>query len=110
VEDKINYIEDDREAAPDRDDWKRDYAEVRDLPGVAGIHVALQRTMMGAGKIVRCERYGVIEDWMYPTFGQAEACFRAWNGFGDAPAGWVRHVPSYRRRVDGDPLREYVKR
>jgi hypothetical protein len=30
-----------------------------------------------------------------------------WDGTGE-PQGWHRHVPSMRRRVDGDPAREYL--
>jgi hypothetical protein len=43
-------------------------------------------------------------------FHDNEAAFEAmdsWNGTGD-PEGWVRHVPSHRRRPHGDPSKEYV--
>jgi hypothetical protein len=34
----------------------------------------------------------------------------AWDGSGDPPAGWHKHVTTGRRRVNGDPAQEYVAR
>lgn len=45
-------------------------------------------------------------------FHSSIAAFQAiaeWNGEGD-PEGWVRHVPSNRRRPDGDPEDEYIQK
>ncbi|MGF6958016.1 hypothetical protein [Paraburkholderia youngii] len=38
----------------------------------------------------------------------AEAALRAWDGTGE-PGGWFRHPQSGRRRIDGDPTREYFQ-
>ncbi len=31
-----------------------------------------------------------------------------WDGDGDPPDGWHRHIGSGRRRTDGDPAKEYI--
>lgn len=33
--------------------------------------------------------------------------FRYWN-MDDEPSGWIRHIPSNRRRPNGDPKQEYI--
>lgn len=53
------------------------------------------------------------DGWCYPhTLGKAFvlAAARAWDGEGDPPDGWIKHLGSGRRRTDGDPAREYVER
>jgi len=36
------------------------------------------------------------------------ACF-TWDGVGDAPGPWIRHLPSNRRRPGGDASKEEVR-
>ncbi len=45
-------------------------------------------------------------------YGSIEAAFRsadAWDGQGDPPVGWHRHIQSGRRRENGDPATEYIQ-
>lgn len=47
--------------------------------------------------------------WCYATPVEAIAACEAWDGEGDPPVGWFRHIGTGRRRPDGDPAREYVR-
>lgn len=49
------------------------------------------------------------EGWYYRSVDAACAALGAWTDEPE-PSGWVRHLPSNRRRPDGDPAREYVRR
>ncbi len=54
---------------------------------------------------------GYYDDaWCYPTAQLAIEAAHVWDGEGDAPMGWHRHINSGRRRPDGDPRKEYVSR
>lgn len=54
---------------------------------------------------------GYAEAWQYETVGAAVAAFERWDPMSECePEGWVRHIPSYRRRPGGDPAREHVRR
>lgn len=73
---------------------------------------AVGRLMLGQGQIVAHSsvaewRYGWRDQWMYERFADAVVAFGQWDGTGE-PTGWVRHVPSYRRREGGDPNKETV--
>ena len=46
--------------------------------------------------------------WCYKSVDRAVSAMEAWDGTGE-PEGWIRHLPSGRRRPDGDPGREYVR-
>lgn len=48
--------------------------------------------------------------WDYPTLSTALLNAIAWhaNGFEGEPEGWDRHLPSYRRRENGDPSTEHT--
>lgn len=45
--------------------------------------------------------------WCYTDHDLALAAAEQWNGEGDPPDGWIKEVGTERRRVDGDPEREY---
>lgn len=47
--------------------------------------------------------------WCYAFPALAVEAAKNWDGEGDAPVGWHRHIGSGRRRPDGDPAREYVR-
>lgn len=53
------------------------------------------------------DEYGWYEAYEYDDPGKAAASFEAWEGNGE-PDGWIRAVPSMRRRPDGDPSKEHV--
>ncbi len=53
--------------------------------------------------------FGWSECWDYDDLEAANEALHRWDPTKEAePSGWVRHIPSYRRRPDGDPRREYV--
>jgi hypothetical protein len=45
--------------------------------------------------------------WCYPKGGLAATAAEKWDGEGDPPDGWVKEVGIERRRVDGDPAKEF---
>ena len=48
--------------------------------------------------------------WDYGTAAEALVAFRKWDPAQAAePSGWVRHAPSGRRRLRGDPANEEVR-
>lgn len=47
------------------------------------------------------------ERYCYHSIAEAKTALAAWKGTGE-PNGWHRHLPSNRRRMDGDPAKEYV--
>lgn len=49
------------------------------------------------------------EFYCFHDFSAASKAMEEWDGKGD-PDGWVRHVPTNRRRPDGDPRDEYIAR
>lgn len=49
------------------------------------------------------------EGWEYDHHQPAIYALIVWNGKGE-PFGWTRHPKSGRRRPDGDPAREYIRR
>jgi hypothetical protein len=68
--------------------------------------------LMFTAAIITCSREhlrtGIDERWCFHDKNKALESLRKWNGTGD-PEGWHRHIPSNRRRTDGDPLREYIE-
>lgn len=48
--------------------------------------------------------------WDYPNIGVALHALIEWEGkgFTGEPANWCRHLPTHRRRENGDPATEYV--
>jgi hypothetical protein len=49
------------------------------------------------------------ERWCYPTPAQALTAAHTWDGTGDPADGWLRHLPSGRRRTNGDPATERIE-
>ena len=47
--------------------------------------------------------------WCYDNVAQACEAVLEWDGNGDPPDGWHRHIGSGRRRPGGDPEKEYVE-
>lgn len=45
--------------------------------------------------------------YAYPAAGLLAAM--CWDGHGDPPEGWFRHLRTGRRRPAGDPAREYIQ-
>lgn len=56
------------------------------------------------------EEAGISDLYTYPTAALAIAAWEAWrsSSFEGEPVLWVRHQPSNRRRVEGDPATEFV--
>lgn len=52
--------------------------------------------------------FGYQDAWCYPSPVSALLAMATWDGEGDPPDGWTRHIGSGRRRPDGDPKQEYV--
>lgn len=50
----------------------------------------------------------IDSSWDYPSQLEATIAAEEWDGEGDPPIGWHRHVNSGRRRPEGDPAQEYV--
>jgi hypothetical protein len=48
------------------------------------------------------------DGWCYEDPQAAVEAAKTWDGEGDPPVGWHRHVTSGRRRPGGDPTKEYV--
>lgn len=82
----------------------------RDLPD--GRLAAVGPQLNGAAQIVAGKKDGWQdgheEQWMYPTVPEALGAFAEWDGKGE-PEHWIRHVPSGRRRQDGDASKETVR-
>lgn len=47
--------------------------------------------------------------WCYDTAAQAIEAAKIWDGEGDPPVGWHRHIASGRRRPNGDPEKEFKR-
>lgn len=52
---------------------------------------------------------GFDDVWCYESVPAAIDALEVWDGEGE-PAGWMRHPRSGRRRPEGDPAQEYVRR
>jgi hypothetical protein len=54
---------------------------------------------------------GYDDSWCYDTLDGAIAAMQAWDPEKQAePDGWMRHIPTARRRPGGDAFREYIQR
>ncbi len=51
---------------------------------------------------------GFTDTYEFDSAPPAIEAAKRWDGEGD-PVGWIRHKPSNRRRVGGDPAREEVR-
>lgn len=84
------------------------YVMVVHLEGEAGL--AVERMLFNADIVAYEDRNSISHRWTYPDEVAACAHLTAWiGGADDEPAGWTRHRPSDRRRVDGDPSREEIR-
>lgn len=81
---------------------------VRDLPD--GRVIAVCPLIYTFRLVVGCDEWGYADAWCYPKKDLATAILAAafWDGVGDPPDGWVRHIGSGRRRPDGTPESEHV--
>lgn len=80
----------------------------RPLPN--GYEITLYALHSGITQLAygRQDSDAIDESYHYPTYREALLAALAWDGVGDAPVGWFRHVQSGRRRENGDPARETV--
>lgn len=59
------------------------------------------------------EASGYAERYCFQHFSGVVIAFAEWDGIGDPPGGWNKHIPSQRtrlpvrRRINGDPAKEY---
>lgn len=74
-------------------------------------HLWVYPLLFGAARLCIGDRIhnGVLDDeWRYETVQEAIAAMNQWDGVGE-PEGWLRHPSSGRRRMNGDPMREYIQ-
>lgn len=53
------------------------------------------------------DKWGYTDRWCYADQFAASIALQNWKGEGE-PKGWHRHPSSGRRRIDGNPEREYI--
>ena len=72
---------------------------------------AVIRSIFGGGIVMGKDQSGGYDHiWSYPILAEAILAFMEWDKANDSePKGWIRHLPSNRRRPDGDEEKEYVK-
>lgn len=77
----------------------------RDLPN--GLHGCLMPMTFGKARLVvasQVDKHEIYDDgWCYESPVMAMMALAAWDGEGDPPVGWHRHIRTGRRRKDGDP-------
>jgi hypothetical protein len=75
-----------------------------------GRAIAVYPLLMGTVRVVigGIGDGGFDDAWCYAVPMAGRAAASAWDGKGDPPTGWFRHVQSGRRRPEGDPEREYI--
>jgi len=49
-----------------------------------------------------------IDRWCFDDPELARRCLAAWDGRGDPPDGWIKHVNTNRCRLNGDPTKETI--
>lgn len=70
--------------------------------GTIYVYEMIFTTRVGIGDETSIERA-----WCYQNRERALEAVRTWDGNGDPPDGWIKEVGTERRRVNGDPAREY---
>ena len=71
--------------------------------------IALRHNITGAEIIAGCDDFGCNDVYSYETTTHAAMAWIEWSGdVGTEPGRWIRHMPSARRRPDGDATKEYV--
>lgn len=78
-------------------------------PLESGMYIVVYKMMFNT-RVCYGDRIGIENSFCYPTRASALAAASIWDGQGDAPDGWIKHVNSYRYRPDGDPKHEYDQR
>lgn len=81
----------------------------RELDG--GVLIVVYPMAFGNGRVCLGtleDRSGFDDAWCYATCEQAIEAAAIWDGAGDPPVGWHRHIRSGRRRPNGDPAKEYI--
>lgn len=63
----------------------------------------------GAILCINCSIHGHDEEYFYPKLEVAMDALAQFEGAGDPLVGWIRHIPSNRRRKDGDPTKEEIR-
>ena len=88
-------------------DWAPELTAYRRLSD--GRWIGVKAQVFNAVLITGLDAVGAAEEYSYPDLVQALVAYTLWN-FPDEPEpdGWIRHVPSNRRRPDGDVSREYI--
>lgn len=85
------------------------YKEPRVLPD--GRFTAIHDRMIYTSAIIICNRHNILtsidERYCYHDSKSATEALAKWDGTGE-PVGWHRHIPTGRRRENGDPLTEYI--
>lgn len=88
------------------------------VPGALAVHelpdgrvVAVCPLIYTYRLIVDCDDSGYADGYCYPRGSLALVLLAAatWDGQGDPPDGWIRHMGSHRRRPDGTPASEVVR-
>ena len=84
-----------------------------DAKDVEGDRVACLEVMLTGNAAIICGtaetmRHAYQEKWTFATMDQAIDAFHVWTGKGE-PQGWIRHIPSNRRRERGDPKLETIR-
>jgi hypothetical protein len=74
--------------------------------------IVVYRLVMGTVRVTTSEIGSLFLDdaWCYSHASAGLMAASAWDGNGDPPEGWFRHIRTARRRPEGDPEREYVAR
>lgn len=76
-----------------------------------GREITVYPLVMSTGRVCVGEQASHTYDdaYCYETVELAVLAASVWDGDGDPPEGWFRHVGSGRRRPAGDPGREYIQ-
>lgn len=96
----------------EREDFRQRNGYLITMQAESGLVASLVATVVGGGQIVIGGPEGVTGRYSYADLGDALIAFMRWDTehrLAGEPEGWIRHQPSNRRRVGGDPDQEYVQ-
>jgi hypothetical protein len=75
-----------------------------------GRTAAIRPGIFNCSIIVDVDAFGCNEEFTYETSAAAVDALAAWDTrVSPEPTGWIRHMPSGRRRPGGDPSREHTR-